>query len=79
MQAGELIILTSKTKIPAQLEFQSSSENNYDQLNKLQPLELWCQQQQNLGNLPLLLAIAIKSYAKIMISASIPSWLRPCA
>ena len=40
------------TELPAQLEFDSSSsENNYDQL-KLQTLELWCQQQQKLGNLP---------------------------
>ncbi|MAE20743.1 hypothetical protein CMK12_17750, partial [Candidatus Poribacteria bacterium] len=38
-------------KIPAQLEFEaSSSETDYDQL-KLQTLELWCQQQQKLGNL----------------------------
>ena len=37
---------------PAQLEFHSSSsEDNYEQL-KLQTLELWCQQQQKLGNLP---------------------------
>jgi len=37
---------------PAQLEFHfSSSDDNYDQL-KLQTLELWCQQQQKLGNTP---------------------------
>jgi len=38
---------------PAQLEFHSSSSetDNYDQL-KLQTLELWCNQQQKLGNLP---------------------------
>jgi len=43
---------SSKTQIPAQLEFHSSSSDtdNYDQL-KLQTLELWCQQQQKLGNL----------------------------
>ena len=37
----------------AQLEFHSSSSetDNYDQL-KLQTLELWCSQQQKLGNLP---------------------------
>ena len=40
------------TQIPAQLEFEpSSSDDNYDQL-KLQTLDLWCQQQQKLGNLP---------------------------
>jgi hypothetical protein len=40
------------TEMSAQLEFYSSSQaNNYDQL-KLQTLELWCQQQQKLGNLP---------------------------
>jgi hypothetical protein len=38
-------------ELPAQLEFDSSSDHNYDQL-KLQTLELWCQQQQKLGNLP---------------------------
>jgi hypothetical protein len=39
-------------EIPAQLEFDSSSsDHNYQQL-KLQTLELWCQQQQKLGNLP---------------------------
>ena len=43
---------SSNTEIPAQLEFHpSSSDDNYDQL-KLQTLELWCQQQQKLGNLP---------------------------
>ena len=44
---------SSNTKIPTQLEFHSSSSetDNYDQL-KLQTLELWCQQQQKLGNLP---------------------------
>ena len=37
---------------PAQLEFDSSSsDHNYHQL-KLQTLDLWCKQQQNLGNLP---------------------------
>ena len=42
---------SSNTEIPAQLEFHpSSSDDNYDQL-KLQTLELWCQQQQKLGNL----------------------------
>jgi len=40
------------SQIPAQLEFDSSSsDNNYQQL-KLQTLELWCLQQQKLGNLP---------------------------
>ena len=41
------------TEIPTQLEFHSSSSetDNYDQL-KLQTLELWCNQQLNLGNLP---------------------------
>ena len=40
----------SNTEIPTQLEFESSSsETDYDQL-KLQTLELWCQQQQKLGN-----------------------------
>ena len=38
-------------QLPAQLEFDSSSADNYDQL-KLQTLELWCNQQQKLGNLP---------------------------
>ena len=42
---------TPNTEIPAQLEFHSSSEDNYDLL-KLQTLELWCHQQQKLGNLP---------------------------
>ena len=44
---------SSNTKIPTQLEFHSSSSetDNYDQL-KLQTLELWCNQQQKLGNLP---------------------------
>jgi len=43
---------SSNTEIPTQLEFDSSSSgDNYDQL-KLQTLELWCNQQQNLGNLP---------------------------
>jgi len=38
------------TELSAQLEFDSSSDaDNYDQL-KLQTLELWCHQQQNLGN-----------------------------
>ena len=42
----------SNTKIPTQLEFDSSSsEDNYDHL-KLQTLELWCHQQQKLGNTP---------------------------
>jgi len=43
---------SSNTEIPTQLEFNSSSSsgNNYAQL-KLQTLELWCQQQQKLGNL----------------------------
>ena len=38
-------------QLPAQLEFDSSSAeiDNYDSL-KLQTLELWCQQQQKLGN-----------------------------
>ena len=42
------------TQIPTQLEFESSSSDadNYDQL-KLQTLELWCLQQQKLGDLPL--------------------------
>jgi len=39
-------------QIPAQLEFNSSSsETDYDSL-KLQTLELWCQKQHKLGNLP---------------------------
>jgi hypothetical protein len=38
------------TQIPTQLEFHSSSDDNYHQL-KLQTLELWCQQQHKLGNL----------------------------
>ena len=43
---------SSNTEIPAQLEFDSSSsEDNYDHL-KLQTLELWCHQQQKLGNTP---------------------------
>ena len=43
---------SSNTEIPAQLEIDSSSsENNYELL-KLQTLELWCNQQQKLGNLP---------------------------
>jgi len=44
---------SSNTEMPAQLGFDSSSSetDNYDQL-KLQTLELWCQQQQKLGNLP---------------------------
>jgi len=44
---------SSNTEIPTQLEFgpSSSETDNYDQL-KLQTLELWCQQQINLGNLP---------------------------
>ena len=44
---------SSDTKIPAQLEFHPSSSDtdNYDQL-KLQTLELWCDQQRKLGNLP---------------------------
>ena len=43
---------SSNTEMPAQLEFDSSSsDDNYDSL-KLQTLELWCNQQQNLGNLP---------------------------
>jgi len=37
-------------ELPAQLEFDSSSDHNYHQL-KLQTLELWCQQQHKLGNL----------------------------
>jgi hypothetical protein len=37
--------------IPVQLEFDSSSSDNYDQLKK-QTLELWCHQQHKLGNLP---------------------------
>ena len=37
--------------IPVQLEFDSSSSDNYDQLKK-QTLELWCNQQHKLGNLP---------------------------
>jgi len=42
---------SSNTQIPTQLEFESSSQaDNYDQL-KLQTLDLWCQQQQKLGNL----------------------------
>jgi hypothetical protein len=39
------------TELPTQLEFHSSSDHNYHQL-KLQTLELWCHQQQKLGNLP---------------------------
>ena len=44
---------SSNTQIPTQLEFHpsSSESENYDQL-KLQTLELWCDQQQKLGNLP---------------------------
>jgi hypothetical protein len=44
---------SSNPQIPTQLEFHSSSSetDNYDQL-KRQTLELWCQQQQKLGNLP---------------------------
>jgi len=43
---------SSNTEISAQLEFHSSSsDDSYDQL-KLQTLELWCHQQQKLGNLP---------------------------
>jgi hypothetical protein len=43
---------SSNTEIPTQLEFHSSSsEADYEQL-KLQTLELWCHQQQKLGNLP---------------------------
>jgi len=39
------------TEIPTQLEFHSSSQtDNYDQL-KRQTLDLWCNQQQKLGNL----------------------------
>ena len=43
----------STTQIPTQLEFDPSSfqTDNYDSL-KLQTLELWCLQQQRLGNLP---------------------------
>ncbi len=42
---------SSNTQMPTQLEFDSSSSDaDYDQL-KLQTLELWCQQQQKLGNL----------------------------
>jgi hypothetical protein len=41
---------SSNPQIPAQLEFNSSSDN-YDSL-KLQTLELWCNQQHKLGNLP---------------------------
>ena len=38
--------------IPVQLEFDSSSSSdNYDQLKK-QTLELWCNQQHKLGNMP---------------------------
>ncbi len=41
---------SSNTQMPTQLEFDSSSSDaDYDQL-KLQTLELWCQQQQKLGN-----------------------------
>ena len=40
------------TQLQAQLEFDSSSsDHNYDQL-KRQTLQLWCNQQQKLGNLP---------------------------
>jgi hypothetical protein len=44
---------SSYTEPPTQLEFDPSSfqTDNYHQL-KLQTLELWCQQQQKLGNLP---------------------------
>jgi hypothetical protein len=42
---------SSNTELPAQLEFDSSSADNYDSL-KLQTLQLWCNQQQKLGNLP---------------------------
>ena len=44
---------SSNSQVPAQLEFDSSSSDadNYAQL-KLQTLELWCHQQQKLGNLP---------------------------
>ena len=44
---------SSSTKISAQLEFDSSSSvsENYAQLKK-QTLELWCLQQQKIGNLP---------------------------
>jgi len=43
---------SSYTENPTQLEFHSpSSDDNYDQL-KLQTLELWCRQQQKLGNTP---------------------------
>ena len=41
----------SNTEIPTQLEFDSSSDNNYDLL-KQKTLELWCNQQHKLGNLP---------------------------
>ena len=42
---------SSSTQNSTQLEFHpSSSNNNYDQL-KLQTLELWCNQQQKLGNI----------------------------
>jgi len=42
---------SSNTPIPTQLEFHpSSSDDSYDQL-KLQTLDLWCNQQQKLGNL----------------------------
>jgi len=39
------------TVLPTQLEFDPSSPDNYHQL-KLQTLELWCLQQQKLGNPP---------------------------
>ena len=43
---------SSNPQTSTQLEFDSSSSDaNYDQL-KLQTLELWCLQQQKLGNLP---------------------------
>ena len=44
---------SSNTQKSAQLEFHSSSSetDNYDPL-KLQTLELWCHQQQKLGNTP---------------------------
>ena len=42
---------SSNSQTSTQLEFHSSSEDNYDQL-KLQTLDLWCNQQQKLGNLP---------------------------
>ena len=47
------LIETSSPNIemPTQLEFHSSSADNYQQL-KLQTLELWCNQQHKLGNLP---------------------------